>query len=192
MAIDHQVEHKIRLAKKELDKSSPHIQWYIEHLNSVIDDAIKLFSCNPYHENITIIKDLQGTIMTEGDPQQIKQVFWNLFINAAQAMDLKGELKVSTKIIQSESIDAKISSRLESIASELWSQIIITDTGCGISEKYLDKIFDPFFTTREKGIGLGLAIVYSIIESYKGTIIVESKIGKGSRFTIYLPSVSHQ
>jgi len=164
----------------------------VVELNSVIDDAIKLFSCNPYHENITIIKDLQGTIMTEGDPQQIKQVFWNLFINAAQAMDLKGELKVSTKIIQSESIDAKISSRLESIASELWSQIIITDTGCGISEKYLDKIFDPFFTTREKGIGLGLAIVYSIIESYKGTIIVESELSVGSRFIIYFPLVSNQ
>jgi signal transduction histidine kinase len=160
-------------------------------LNSVIDDALKIFSCNPYHENITIIKDLQGTIMTEVDPQQIKQVLWNLFINAAQAMDLKGKLKVSTKIMQSESIDAKISLRLESIASELWSQIIVTDTGCGISEKYLDKIFDPFFTTREKGIGLGLAIVYSIIESYRGTILVESESGKGSHFTIYLPAITN-
>jgi signal transduction histidine kinase len=129
--------------------------------------------------------------MIEADLQQVKQIFWNLFINAAQAMDHKGELKVATKIVHFESINEKISSRLESAVSELWSQIHITDTGCGISGSCLDKIFDPFFTTREKGIGLGLSIVYRIIESYKGTILAESESGKGSQFTIFLPLLSH-
>ena len=130
----------------------------VTELNSIIDDALQLFSYNPQHSDINVVKNLQGTVMVETDPQQIKQVFWNLFINAAQAMDFKGELKVSTKIMQIESIDEKISSRLESTASESWSQIIIADTGYVISKKYLDKMFDPFFTTKEKGIGLGFSM----------------------------------
>lgn len=160
-------------------------------LNSVVDDALQLFSYNPHYNNINVTKNLQGKIMIEADHQQIKQVFWNLFINAAQAMDHKGELVVSTKIVHADSLNETIKSRLNSSSSQLWSQIVIIDTGCGIPEKYLDKIFDPFFTTREKGIGLGLAIVYSIVESYKGTILVKSESGKGSHFTIYLPSISY-
>jgi two-component system sensor histidine kinase PilS (NtrC family) len=163
----------------------------IVELNSIIGDALQLFSHNPHHCNINVVKNLQNTIMIEVDQQQIKQVFWNLFINAAQAMDYEGELGVSTEIVRLDSWDAKISPKLDSTVGELWARILIADTGCGISEHYLDKIFDPFFTTKEKGIGLGLSIVYSIIESYGGTILVESEKDKGSRFAIYLPSSSH-
>jgi two-component system sensor histidine kinase PilS (NtrC family) len=162
----------------------------IVELNSIIGDALQLFSYNPHHSNINVVKNLQNTIMIEVDQQQIKQVFWNLFINAAQAMDYEGELGVSTEIVRLDSLDAKISPKLDSTVGELWARILIADTGCGISEHYLDKIFDPFFTTKEKGIGLGLSIVYSIIESYGGTILVESEKDKGSRFAIYLPSSS--
>jgi two-component system sensor histidine kinase PilS (NtrC family) len=162
----------------------------IVELNSIIGDALQLFSNNPHHRNINVVKNLQNTIMTEVDQQQIKQVFWNLFINAAQAMDYEGELGVSTEIVRLDSWDTKISRKLDSTFGELWVRIVIADTGCGISEHYLDKIFDPFFTTKEKGIGLGLSIVYSIIESYAGTILVESEKDKGSRFAIYLPSSS--
>jgi two-component system sensor histidine kinase PilS (NtrC family) len=164
----------------------------IVELNSIMGDALQLFSYNPHHSNINVVKNLQNTIMIEVDQQQIKQVFWNLFINAAQAMDYEGELGVSTEIVRLDSLDAKISPKLDSTVGELWARILIADTGCGISEHYLDKIFDPFYTTKEKGIGLGLSIVYSIIESYGGTILVESEKDKGSRFAIYLPSVSNQ
>lgn len=163
----------------------------IVELNSIIDDALQLFSYNPHYSNININKHLQDKIMIEADSQQIKQVFWNLFINAAQAMDNGGELKVSTKIVQLDSLNKEIKSRLNNSSNKFWSQIIVSDTGCGIQKRYLDKIFDPFFTTKDRGIGLGLAIVYRIIESYKGTISVKSESGKGSSFTIYLPSISH-
>jgi len=163
----------------------------VVELNGIIDDALKLFSYNPQFNNYNVIENLQGTIMIEADPQQIKQVFWNLFVNAAQAMENGGELKVSTKIVSLDSLNETVRSGLDSNSNQIWSQIVISDTGCGIPKRYLDKIFDPFFTTKEKGIGLGLAIVYSIIESYKGTILVESESGKGSQFTIYLPSISY-
>lgn len=160
-------------------------------LNSIIDDALQLFSYNPKYNSVNVIKNLEGRIMIEADPQQIKQVFWNLFINAGQDMDYKGELVVSTKIVHTNSLNEEIKSRLDSNSNQLWSRIVVADTGRGIPERYLDKIFDPFFTTKEKGIGLGLAIVHSIIESYKGTILVKSESGKGSHFIIYLPSISY-
>ena len=159
-------------------------------LNNILDDAIQLFSYNPQYGDINVIKNLQGKIMIEADPQQIKQVFWNLFINAAQSMDHKGALVVNTEIVHQDSLSKGVKSRLDTNSNEFWSHIIVSDTGRGIPEKYINKIFDPFFTTRDRGIGLGLAIVYRIIESYRGNISVKSQENKGTSFTIYLPSIS--
>ncbi|MCK5008968.1 MAG: PAS domain S-box protein, partial [Deltaproteobacteria bacterium] len=141
-------------------------------LNNILDDTIQLFSYNPQYGDINVIKNLHGKIMIEADPQQIKQVFWNLFINAAQSMDHKGALVVNTEIVHQDSLSKGVKSRLDTNSNEFWSHIIVSDTGRGIPEKYTDKIFDPFFTTRDRGIGLGLAIVYRIIESYRGNISV--------------------
>ena len=79
--------------------------------------------------------------------------------------------------------------RLNSSVGKEWTERVIADTGSGMPECYPAEIFDLFFTTKEKGIGLGLAIVYRIIESYRGIIEVASEDNKGSRFTIYLPSI---
>ena len=159
-------------------------------LNNILDDAIQLFSYNPQYGDINVIKNMQGKIMIEADPQQIKQVFWNLFINAAQSMDHKGALVVNTEIVHQDSLSKGVKSRLDTNSNEFWSHVIVSDTGRGIPEKYINKIFDPFFTTRDRGIGLGLAIVYRIIESYRGNISVKSQENKGTSFTIYLPSIS--
>ena len=159
-------------------------------LNNILDDTIQLFSYNPQYGDINVIKNLHGKIMIEADPQQIKQVFWNLFINAAQSMDHKGALVVNTEIVHQDSLSKGVKSRLDTNSNEFWSHIIVSDTGRGIPEKYTDKIFDPFFTTKDRGIGLGLAIVYRIIESYRGNISVKSQENKGTSFTIYLPSIS--
>ena len=159
-------------------------------LNNILDDTIQLFSYNPQYGDINVIKNLRGKIMIEADPQQIKQVFWNLFINAAQSMDHKGALVVNTEIVHQDSLSKGVKSRLDTNSNEFWSHIIVSDTGRGIPEKYTDKIFDPFFTTKDRGIGLGLAIVYRIIESYRGNISVKSQENKGTSFTIYLPSIS--
>ena len=159
-------------------------------LNGIIDDAVQLFSYNRHYNSIEVVKSLQGAIMIEVDPQQIKQVLWNLFINAAQAMGNEGELTVSTSLVHFDALDKGIQARLDRRFGSLWSQIVVSDTGSGIPESYLDKIFDPFFTSKEKGIGLGLAIVFRIIESYQGIIVVKNETGRGASFTMYLPSVS--
>jgi two-component system sensor histidine kinase PilS (NtrC family) len=159
-------------------------------LNGIIDETIQLFSYNSNYNDIDVVKHLQGSIMIEADPQQIKQVFWNLFINAAQAMGSGGELRVVAQVVPIDSLDEGIQARLDRSLGSSWSQIVVADTGSGIPESYLGKIFDPFFTSKEKGIGLGLAIVFRIIESYHGIIVVKSEKNKGASFTLFLPSVS--
>jgi signal transduction histidine kinase len=105
----------------------------------------------------------------------MRQVFWNLLINACQAMPDGGEITVSALPLSHSEDDA------------VWCEIVIQDTGCGIAHEYLDKIFDPFFTTKTSGTGLGLAIVDRIIEDHGGIIDVESETGRGTKFRIRLP-----
>ncbi|MBN1841794.1 MAG: response regulator [Deltaproteobacteria bacterium] len=105
-------------------------------------------------------------------PQQLNQVFMNLLVNAAQAMEDQGKIKISTRGYDG-SVEVKIS-----------------DTGMGIPEENIPKVFNPFFTTKDvgKGTGLGLNVAYNIIEKHKGTIDVESAVGKGTTFTIRIPT----
>jgi two-component system, NtrC family, sensor kinase len=105
-------------------------------------------------------------------PSQINQVFLNLITNAAQAIETKGEIVITTKQRDAGHV-----------------AIAISDTGCGIPEENLSKIRDPFFTTKEvgTGTGLGLSIVDEIIRGHGGELLVESKVGHGSTFTVVLP-----
>jgi len=107
------------------------------------------------------------------DPSQIQQVFMNLIINAAEAMEGGGRLTLAT--------------RFDPVKEFI--EVEFTDTGHGISEENMGRLFDPFFTTKETGhgVGLGLAISYGIIKRHEGTISVESEVGKGTTFIIRLP-----
>ncbi len=107
-------------------------------------------------------------VIVSVDPEQMEQVFINLFRNAVEAMSGEGKLTVSV-----EPDDNLI--------------IEVTDTGRGMSEETVEKIFEPFFTTKDKGTGLGLAIIYNIIKKHNGDIQVTSEEGKGTKFTITLP-----
>jgi len=110
------------------------------------------------------------------DPSQVERVFLNLIINAADAMDGNGTLTLTTKLNRENKT----------------IEIIVQDSGHGISNENLEKIFDPFFTTKETGhgVGLGLAISYGIVKEHNGTISVESELGKGAAFTVSFPLVA--
>jgi signal transduction histidine kinase len=99
-------------------------------------------------------------------------------LNAIQAMDIGGKLKIDATPTASYSL---VGGRQNFI------KIIISDTGKGIPPDICHKIFDPFFTTKPKGIGLGLSITYQIVKKHEGTIKVESELGKGTSFVINLP-----
>lgn len=119
------------------------------------------------------------------DADQLKQLLWNLLLNAGQAMDEDGELTVTARRsgIQERGQDGRnpdegdVSARIE---------VAVADTGSGISPELLDRVFDPFFTTKANGSGLGLAMVHRIVEANGGTIRVESEVGKGTTFRVNL------
>lgn len=104
-------------------------------------------------------------------PQQLNQVFMNILVNAAQAIEERGEIHISTSF------------------SGTSVEIRIRDNGCGISKENLTRIFDPFFTTKEvgKGTGLGMNVAYNIVQKHNGTIDVESEPEKGTQFTVRIP-----
>ncbi len=126
----------------------------------------------------------------EADTYQMEQVFMNLFINAADAMNSGGDLTLTTKNISV----ADIPEKLRNARTGSYILFTVEDTGIGMDKKTMDRIFEPFFTTKEvnKGTGLGLASVYGIIKSHGGTIDVDSEPGKGSKFFIYLPATSKE
>jgi two-component system sensor histidine kinase PilS (NtrC family) len=145
-------------------------------LVSLLEETVTLFrNSKEYRTDIVIICDIASDIIITGDPQRLRQVFWNLLINAAQAIHDGGTITISAD--SGSGIDGdEVSIRL-------------LDSGIGIDSEHLDHIFDPFFTTKPSGTGLGLAIAYRIIEDHNGTIDVKSEVGKGTAVVINLPYV---
>ncbi len=122
------------------------------------------------------------------DPVQFSQVIVNLAVNAKDAMNGKGKLKIST---HTEKLNAPYQFGADTIAEGEFVVINVSDTGCGIEKENLNRIFEPFFSTKENvvgsGTGLGLATVYGIIRQTEGFIKVDSTVGVGTTFSIYLP-----
>lgn len=122
------------------------------------------------------------------DPVQFSQVIVNLVVNAKDAMEGKGLLKISTR---TEKLTAPYQFGADTIAPGEFVVISVADTGCGIEKENLNRIFEPFFSTKQNvvgsGTGLGLATVYGIIRQTEGFIKVDSVVGKGTTFSIYLP-----
>jgi two-component system, NtrC family, sensor histidine kinase PilS len=140
-------------------------------LHLLLDENLSLLrNVEQNKGNIEIRKDFSGTLFINIDPQKIRQVFWNLGVNAIEAMNRGGKLTVSTK------------------PGPDTVRIIFEDTGAGISPENLEKIFYPFFTTKNEGTGLGLAIAYRIIEEHGGRLTVQSVPGIKTVFEIILRS----
>ncbi|WP_415241508.1 ATP-binding protein [Zhongshania aliphaticivorans] len=139
-------------------------------LNAGIDTALKICN-NQLKDGINIERNFAELPEISCAPSQLNQVFLNLINNAAQAMDGRGLIQITTR-----QVDAYV-------------EVAIRDNGSGMDEDTRAHIFEPFFTTKAvgKGTGLGLSIVFRIIEDHGGTIQVESELGKGTEFVVRLP-----
>ncbi|MGE4312973.1 MAG: ATP-binding protein [Pseudobdellovibrionaceae bacterium] len=125
------------------------------------------------------------------DANQMEQVFVNLAVNARDAMEGGGDLKITTHMTTTKKA---MSRGDDTMPPGTWVQIDVEDTGTGIPDDVLERIFEPFFTTKDvgQGTGLGLATVYGIIRQSGGFLHVESKVGKGTLFSIYLPEAQEE
>ena len=144
-------------------------------INECIESTLNIV-WNELKYKATVTKEYGEVPLIKCYPQQINQVFMNLFINAVQAIEKQGEIKIKT-----------------------WNgngliKISVSDTGSGIPRDKLNRIFEPFFTTKPvgHGTGLGLSITYDIVKKHKGEITVESKVGRGTTFTVKLPVITEE
>jgi PAS domain S-box-containing protein len=124
----------------------------------------------------------EGLLPVDVDVGQMGQVFNNLLINACQATPEGGTIR-----IEAQNADIRSAEGMP-LPGGKYVKISIMDHGTGISEEHLQRIFDPYFTTKQKGSGLGLSIVHSVIRNHSGNITVESRLGVGTTFIIYLPA----
>ena len=151
-------------------------------LNQVIDDTVQIIEKPAHLRDIEITLDLDRTLPPIWiDADQIKQVVMNMLVNAQHAVEEKGSITVATRRAQDPRAPATEAKPMVAIS--------IVDTGCGIPEANLLRIFDPFFTSKDvgKGTGLGLSVSHGIVEAHGGLIDVQSKVGEGSTFRIFLP-----
>jgi signal transduction histidine kinase len=123
------------------------------------------------------------------DEDQLRQVFVNLLANAIDASETNSPIAITTRQVERDVEDIFASARdgIVPTIKKPFVQIIITDNGCGMDEKTLERIFEPFYSTKAKGTGLGLAIVKQIVENHEGTIEIKSEVNVGTSFTIELP-----
>jgi len=189
MAQDEKWQKDITLVVQEADRAAKIIKDLLSfaretkvrpgqvNINLVIEETLSLLVKQSLFHNIDVVVLLDPALPTTfADPDLLKQVFFNIILNGAQAMDGKGTLTIRT----------------QGIDNGRTIEIRIQDTGKGIPEKHIPKLFDPFFTTKEKGTGLGLALVYSIVSKHQGSITVESQLEKGATFLILLPILSQE
>ena len=158
----------------------------IVDLNRIVSGIEKLLG-RVIGEDVKWVTDLDpdlGSVLV--DPNQIEQVVLNLVVNGREAMPDGGHLTLKTRNLEADK--RPLPGRLHE--GQSYVVLEIEDTGSGIEESLLDQIFEPFFTTKSAGTGLGLATVYGIVQQSDGQIRVDSRPGRGTRFTIYLPQVS--
>jgi PAS domain S-box-containing protein len=152
-------------------------------LADIINESAKFIIKNPDIKCELDIEENLRPVMI--DSNQISQAINNLLINSIQAMDASGIIKIEARNI--EKLPAEILFKTGS-----YVMLKISDTGCGISKKNVNKIFDPFYSTKSSGTGLGLTSTYSIIKKHRGYIEVTSEENKGTTFKIYLKSADTQ
>lgn len=155
-----------------------------QNIEELIQEVAEFcFSGSPVSYEIKVYNAVSNILI---DPSQMAQVFQNLFINAREVILESGKvlIEISLKKLKNEEIPPLLEGE--------YIEIKVSDNGPGIPPDILTKIFEPFFTTKEKGTGLGLSIVYQIIKNHGGNIIVESELGKGTTFKIYIPYLTQE
>ena len=144
------------------------------NLIEILDEVLLLIEHRSLPANLKIIREYPESLPARVDPQQMRQAIWNLCLNAVQAMPDGGEVRVG-----GHELDDPVGPRI---------QVWIADTGHGIADEDLPHIFEPFYSTKAGGSGIGLALVYRVLQDHGGLIEARSRPGDGTTFTLTLPA----
>jgi len=155
----------------------------------IIKEAIKLLRAS-LPATIEIKQQIESNAYIMGDAAQVHQIIMNLCVNAGHAMEASGGLL--TISLLDEELDVAFTRQYVHLRPGRYVVLRVADSGHGIPGEILDKVFDPYFTTKPqgKGTGLGLAVINGIVNNYRGAITVESAVGQGAQFTLFLPAVA--
>lgn len=188
LGVDHELDEDLQTIIREAERCKVIVADLLEFshqttyemepigLNEVINKTITVLQHQPIFHNITVSMELDEKLPPiYGNSIRLNQVVMNIIVNAAQAMDGKGNLRIVSRCRANQDIN----------------EISITDSGPGIDNDLLEKIFDPFFTTKAtgEGTGLGLSVSYAIVKEHKGSIRVTSSPDSGTTFTLRFPVV---
>lgn len=143
----------------------------------VLDDVLVLLEHRRLPDHLKVVREYDERLLVRADPQQLRQAIWNLCLNAVQSMPEGGELRVAGRLLDGRGGPTRV-------------QIGIADTGYGIAETDLPHIFEPFYSTKPEGSGLGLAMVYRVVQEHGGEIDVRSTVRGGTTFTLSLPAAA--
>jgi len=187
------IERYVRMSENEIERLTGVVrrvrefyrpvrpEWYPTDVHATLASVLELTNKQLQHSNVVVETDWAHDLpLIRANPDYLKQVFLNLIINAIDAMSARGgTLCIRTALDQ-----------MRTPNSEQWIpavRIEVSDTGEGIPPEMLPHIFEPLFTGKTNGTGMGLSISYSIVEAHSGHITVESQVGQGTTFTIWLP-----
>jgi two-component system NtrC family sensor kinase len=186
--LDENQKEDFRIIMREIDRINENITRFLNfarpdepqfqsiNLSLLVKETVNLLAAKLKSGDIRLDLSLSDEPPSlKGDPKQLTQVFLNLLLNAVEAMPGGGTLTIRSAV------------ETQPESGQRFLKVVIKDTGHGISEKDRPHLFDPFFTKKAGGTGIGLSIVYAIIQKHNGRIDVESELGKGSSFILQLP-----
>jgi signal transduction histidine kinase len=158
-------------------------------LNNLVQDTLP-FMKHLIKVGIVVETDLaENACFVEADPTQMQMVLLAVMMNAAEAMEAAGNIKLTTR---REDVDGDIAIGYADLKLGSYICLTIEDDGSGMSEETRRRVFEPFFTTKFQGRGLGMAAVYGIVKNHDGLVMVDSDLGEGTRVYIYLPESQHR
>lgn len=155
-------------------------------LGPLVEDVVKMFEASR-PPGVELALAVPADCAVVADSRQLRQAFWNLLLNAAQAMPAGGEIRISAERLPEPPQGAGARRRNASDGEGECVEIAIADTGVGIPPDVLERVFEPFFTTKRSGSGLGLPTVHRIVENHGGSLSLESRPGEGTRVRVRLP-----
>jgi len=191
--VERETQRCVTIVRNLLDfarQREPSFQ--VVEVSRVIEEALSLLEHRMAMQDVQVTREFAPVPAVRADFGQLRQAFVNVLINACEAMPGGGTLGVLTRevALSEAGKGGPLSTTGKPGPPSRFAEVVITDTGQGISPEHLSNIFDPFFSTKEKGTGLGLSVVYGIVEKHGGKIAVESQVGRGTTVTLRFPAVA--